>query len=325
MPHAEFGPLRRLSARLGRDIEQVQASGGNTSIKSGDVMWVKASGLWLADADDDDVFVPVDRGKVLAAIDATSEQAVLASVIAGQNARGLRPSIETSMHALLDHEIVIHTHSVRTIALAIRADARQQLGQRLDGEDWAFIPYYKPGMDLTRGIASVLGHHPSGRRATILVLGNHGLVVGASTAEEAGSIIDRVERKLDAPLLAGESDVPDRAPPGSTPVADRLAQSLAVVPGLRKLALGGSYYPDHVVFLGPAAATEPGGPSKLLLTADGAFLPDDASGSAQAMASCLAHVLARLPGHAELRRLSIDEELALMDWDAEKYRQQLER
>ena len=33
---------------------------------------------------------------------------------------GLRPSIETTLHALLPHRIVVHTHSVRTIALAIR-------------------------------------------------------------------------------------------------------------------------------------------------------------------------------------------------------------
>jgi len=42
--------FRALSARLGQDPLQVQGPGGNTSVKSGDVMWIKASGTELADA-----------------------------------------------------------------------------------------------------------------------------------------------------------------------------------------------------------------------------------------------------------------------------------
>src|SRR5438046_8923007 len=52
-------PLVRLSARLGRDPLLVQASSGNTSIKLDGVLWIKASGKWMADADRYDMFVPV--------------------------------------------------------------------------------------------------------------------------------------------------------------------------------------------------------------------------------------------------------------------------
>src|SRR5689334_7313410 len=52
-------PLVRLSARLGRDPLLVQASSGNTSIKLDGVLWIKASGKWMADADRHEMFVPV--------------------------------------------------------------------------------------------------------------------------------------------------------------------------------------------------------------------------------------------------------------------------
>ena len=39
-----------VSARIGRDIDLVQGAGGNSSAKEGGVLWVNASGTWLAAA-----------------------------------------------------------------------------------------------------------------------------------------------------------------------------------------------------------------------------------------------------------------------------------
>ncbi|MEZ5825948.1 MAG: class II aldolase/adducin family protein [Geminicoccaceae bacterium] len=327
MHEAEFDALRHLSVRVGRDIEQVQASGGNSSIKAGDIMWVKASGLWLADSLDEEIFVPVRRDTVLAAIEAQSEDDVRASVIDELNPRGLRPSIETSMHALLDHRIVMHTHSVRTIALAVCENAENLLGERLDGLGWAFVPYYKPGMELTRGIAETLAGAAGGRGTNILVLGNHGLVVGGDTVAEVEATLAEVEKRLDGPSApVTEPPISATAPlTGWKRVEDPLVVSLAACERLREMALDGSYYPDHVVFLGPAASETTDSVSKLLLRPDGAYLPADASDSAVAMVRCLAHVLHRIPSDRAVLRLSLDEEVALMNWDAEKYRQMLER
>ncbi|HUG62817.1 MAG TPA: class II aldolase, partial [Methylomirabilota bacterium] len=46
---------------------------------------------------------------------------------------------------------------------------------------------------------------------------------------------------------------------------------------------------------------------------------------AEAMARCLADVASRIPPDAPLRYLDLDETAALLDWDAEKYRQMLAR
>jgi rhamnose utilization protein RhaD (predicted bifunctional aldolase and dehydrogenase) len=46
----EFRALLELSAALGADQLREQGAGGNTSIKRDGVVWIKASGTWLAEA-----------------------------------------------------------------------------------------------------------------------------------------------------------------------------------------------------------------------------------------------------------------------------------
>jgi rhamnose utilization protein RhaD (predicted bifunctional aldolase and dehydrogenase) len=48
-----------MSARVGKNILLTQAGGGNFSIKQGDVLWVKASGAWLADAATKNTFLSI--------------------------------------------------------------------------------------------------------------------------------------------------------------------------------------------------------------------------------------------------------------------------
>ena len=57
---SELAALVELSAYLGKQKLLVQASTGNTSIKIGRTLWIKAAGKWLANAADERMFVPVD-------------------------------------------------------------------------------------------------------------------------------------------------------------------------------------------------------------------------------------------------------------------------
>ena len=92
----EFASLRDLSARVGRDPLLVQASNGNTSIKLDGILWIKASGKWLAHAVQEEMFVPLELANVKASIQNDTE---IASPYTPNDQ--LRPSIETAMHAVL--------------------------------------------------------------------------------------------------------------------------------------------------------------------------------------------------------------------------------
>ena len=105
---SEFEAFVALSARLGADPLLVQAAGGNTSIKRDGALWIKASGKELRAAQADTIFVPVDLAGVRAGI-ARDEADPTAGRVQGDTA--LRPSIETTLHALLPQRVVLHLHS----------------------------------------------------------------------------------------------------------------------------------------------------------------------------------------------------------------------
>ena len=139
--------LRALSARVGADPWLVQAAGGNASLKDQGVLWIKASGTWLKDAARRDIFVPIDHAALLDALDRRdpAADACLPFVRADLDSTGLRPSIETSVHALMPQRVVVHVHCVNTIAWAIRDDAEARLADLLREFAWAFVPYARPG------------------------------------------------------------------------------------------------------------------------------------------------------------------------------------
>lgn len=336
---AEMAALRAFSAAIGSDPSLTQAAGGNTSVKDGDTLWIKASGTWLAHALERDIMVPVEMTPLLAAVEAGDPAAEQAHrfTITARNPSGLRPSIETTVHALIPQRVVAHVHCVDTIALAVRTDAVAELGQRLDGFNWAYVPYHRPGLPLARGIALHRAQRPD-----VLILGNHGLVVAAESVAETEALLRTVKQRLrqDArPTSPADterlSQLADAA--GYRLPADRAAHAVALDPTATTIAAGGSLYPDHVIFLGiGSTVAQPGetpadvqrrigsAPASILFPGLGVLMRDDASAGADAMARCLADVITRIPQDAPLRYLSEDENHELTNWDAEKYRQKLD-
>lgn len=328
---AEFQSLRAVSARVGADPALVQAAGGNTSIKSGGQMWIKASGTWLARALDDDIFVGVDLTGLLAGIAAGDPPATDFALPGGS---GLRPSIETAVHALMPQRVVLHVHCVETIAWAVRPDAGAALAVPLDGLDWAFVPYIRPGLPLARAIAAA--RRPG---TDVVVLGNHGLVVAGDTVATAEALLADVVRRLALPVRAAPAAAPPPLP-GYRPVSAP-GQAVAMDPARLALTAAGSLYPDHVIFLGPAAAVaEPGDeaatlarltaqagrpPQFLVVPGVGAYVPQAAGPGADALAACLADVTGRIAPGTPVGYLGPAEEDALLNWDAERYRQAMSR
>ena len=337
----EFVALRRASALLGRDPLRTQAAGGNTSLKRDGVLWVKASGTWLAEAEERQIFLPVSLPPLLDAIHANDERAAKATdfVVAGANPLDLRPSVETSVHAVLPQAAVLHVHCVETVARVARADARVEIAARLDGLDgviWSYVPYVKPGLPLAREIDAV---SPPG--TNVVLLGNHGLIVAADTVAEAVRLVERVAQALAVPARpAPEADIPglERLAEGSPYRLpdDPGAHATATDPARLAIAARGTLYPDHVVFLGsgtavlaegdtPAAVAEHAAlpPMLLAVPGQGVLIHRDVLRGGDALARALAEVTGRISADAPLRFLTVDEEQELVTWDAEIYRRSL--
>ncbi len=326
---ADLPRLKDLSQRLGADPLRIQGPGGNTSVKERDTMWIKASGTELADAERREIFVAVDLEALQAAMAAGDPRADQPAEFARVHG-GLRPSIETSLHAVFPQRVVVHAHCVDTLALAIRVDARERLAERLGGQRHGFTPYAKPGATLARAVAA-----SGGVEAGVVVLGNHGLIVAGDTVEQAERLFDRVTAALVAtPAPFAAPDMAELARRGgrlyAPPPVDHPLHGVALSPYRCQAALRGSLYPDHVIFCGVGATAlgageiaAAGGPPFLLVPGVGALIARDASAGALALSRCLGDVLARVPQEAELIYLTPAENAELIDWDAEKYRRAL--
>lgn len=315
MDHLLTSAFRAFSAELGQDPLRVQGPGGNTSIKSGDVMWIKASGTELANAETAPIFVAVDRNAAKAEAGGAGDGSCKATVLDPANT--LRPSIETTFHAALDWPVVAHTHSIATLVHAISLEGRAVAAEKLSGLPAVFVPYAKPGLPLTREILARITSETQ-----VVVLENHGLICCGKTVEETSAIMAEVENRLAMP----ESP---RAPTPDGPARlgfERSSESwMAYDNRISTLALSGSYYPDHVVFLGPALPKSEADQDRpaLLIPQQGVYLRAGAIPSQRAMIRCLSDCLGRLPNVWTPQAIGQAAEAELLNWDAEKYRQAL--
>jgi len=336
---AEFARLLQVSAQVGSDPLQVQGPGGNTSLKQDGAMWIKASGSWLLEARSRPVMTPVDAERMKRAVeegDAAAEDPT-AFALESDHAPALCPSIETPVHAVLPARAVLHTHCVTTLAVAVREDAARIVASRLGDRSAVFVPYTRPGAGLAREILRRL--QPETR---VLVLGNHGLVACGETVAEARTWLERARVRLRIRQPASiqgykSSRILRKWISGSEwrPAPASATNWLAKDADALHHAVGGSLYPDHVVFLGRGvaaatagndfdpAALAAAGQGLVLLEGEGAALRENANPSALALARCLGDVVRRLPPRSPLRRLTAEEESELLNWEAERRRRQM--
>lgn len=330
--------LVSLAAHVGANRMWVQGAGGNVSAKVDDVLWIKASGKWMSNAYAEPIFASVNltgvRKRMLAGEADPASPEVMPTSPAGQ-----RPSIETSLHALLPHPYVVHVHSVSVIAYTVCLDGFVQIERQLKGLRWARVPYARPGVDLTNAMIEAL----EAASADVLILANHGLVVGGVSRAAVEMLLEDVETRLNLTArtpptvnLRALGKLSENTPYRPAHAAE--LHAMAIDETQRTIAVGGSLYPDHVVFLGPAVASLDLGnitsflelrskrgldvPAIVLVPGLGVLLRRDLSAGALAMVDCLAMVLARIPSTA-VRYLTAEQEAALLDWEAEKYRKSL--
>jgi rhamnose utilization protein RhaD (predicted bifunctional aldolase and dehydrogenase)/NAD(P)-dependent dehydrogenase (short-subunit alcohol dehydrogenase family) len=199
-PDNPLEQLAGLSHFYGSDIDFVIAAGGNTSVKVGDRLYVKASGAQLATIGVDG-FVELDRVALdsLLAVDLGTDpvireqrfkNAILAARVHPE--KGQRPSVECVLHHIIPRRFVIHTHA--TVANRLACSRRgKEVAVELLGDDSLWIPYVDPGFVLARCLREALRDYRerTGKDCPrALLLQNHGLIVCGDTPEEVREATD---------------------------------------------------------------------------------------------------------------------------------------
>ena len=229
----------------------------------------------------------------------------------------LRPSIETTFHACLNWSIVAHTHSVSTLVHAISEKGIKIAKEKLNDMPLSVIKYIKPGIDLTKEIMDNLNP-----KTQVFILKNHGLICCGNSVKEVSDLIRKVELRLKMPIIRKIDQLFETE---NIPNYKLCPESwIAFDDHTIDIVSSGSYYPDHVVFLGPKISFEPTRTSPVFLKKRiGIFIKSKASKTQKSMLQCLSNILLRLPLDWVPEPIGEKAEAELLDWDAEKYRKSL--
>ncbi len=206
--------LIEISRYYGNNNEYVIAGGGNTSFKNNDKLWIKASGISLADIDIDG-FVCLSRNK-LKTIQSKSysqnssirenqvKEDLNKAIISPANKR---PSVETSLHEIIDFPFVIHTHPTLVNALMCSKKAKRS-AKKLFGKKVLYVEYTDPGYVLFKKVETELTRYRDsfGNEPSVIFLQNHGIIVSGSTTGEIKEIYADIEKELHT---AVERQLPD--------------------------------------------------------------------------------------------------------------------
>ncbi|MEV5028794.1 bifunctional aldolase/short-chain dehydrogenase [Paenibacillus sp. LPE1-1-1.1] len=176
---------------IGADRRVCNYGGGNTSSKTTvkdfrgrdvEVMYVKGSGSDLASMKAgnftglrmDDIRPLFERSEM------PDEVMVAYLVNCMIDSKHPRASIETLLHAFLPFKHVDHTHPDSIISLCC-ADNGKALAKEIFGDRFVWVPYVRPGFNLSKMIAEGVLANPN---AELVLMEKHGLVTWGETSEE---------------------------------------------------------------------------------------------------------------------------------------------
>ncbi|MEL6567115.1 MAG: class II aldolase/adducin family protein [Pseudomonadota bacterium] len=316
-----YQELRTVSASVGREPLLVQGGGGNSSVKALGRLLVKASGHWMADAEDTDMFAVLDlqEAKTLAMAGAAD----FSPAVRGDTS--LKPSIETAMHALMPQRCVLHAHPIGVIVRTLIGGACG---------DIPVVPYTKPGQPLAEALKALLDNAP----VNTVILANHGIIVGGKRPAIAEARLRETCATLDLPARAFEMVSPDLPVlPGYAALDHPLATALACDDTAVAALTSGALVPDQVVYLGgggalartvysvPSVIAEFGEttgtlPGLIVLEGHGLYLREGLRGGAAALADMLVQIALRIPKGRQVVPLTPADEAELRNWDAEAHR-----
>ncbi|MBQ4329224.1 MAG: SDR family NAD(P)-dependent oxidoreductase [Lentisphaeria bacterium] len=260
--------ITQLSNRYGADPAYVLAGGGNTSYKDDKYLYVKPSGVSLAAIKEND-FVKMDREIVRSCFalpefaDKDEREAKVKSLMAyAIVGDGRRPSVEAPMHEILPFTFVVHTHPALVNGMTCGNDGKAVAEKLFPEALW--VDYCDPGFILAKVVFDRCEEYKKsfGKAPQVIFLQNHGIFVGADSAEEITAIYDSIMAKLSAFCADKGVDTADIVPGDAD-----IDTVMAVAPALRGYLRGndcgkpltvtscgafaiprGPLTPDHLVY-----------------------------------------------------------------------------
>jgi len=214
--------LVEISRHYGKNPDYVLAGGGNTSWKDGKTLYVKGSGISLAEVDPGS-FVQMDRdalglifGKAYPDDSAAREKAVLQDMLAARKVgeEDKRPSVEALLHDVLPFSFVVHLHPALVNGFTCSRQGEKAAAE-IFGDDAIWIPSTNPGYVLSKEVKTAMDAYSARkhRAAAVVFLQNHGIFVGDNSSKgiraQYGEVMDKIGAWIKrSPDFSGEEIIP---------------------------------------------------------------------------------------------------------------------
>ena len=213
--------ITKLSNVYGGNPDYVLAGGGNTSFKDEKYLYVKPSGVSLAAIKEGD-FVKMDRSivrscftlKDFASVE-EREAKVKKLMDFACETEGRRPSVEAPMHEIMPFKYVVHTHPALVNGMTCGNDGKQICAELFPKALW--VDYCDPGFILAKVVYDhcELYRQKNNCDPQVIFLQNHGVFIGADSAEEMdsvyASIMDTLEKYCASKGVSTAFAEPERA------------------------------------------------------------------------------------------------------------------
>jgi len=197
-----LGQLVLRSRWIGSDPKLCLWGGGNTSTKTTEknpfggetkVIWVKGSGSDMKVCERKH-FTPLDLQKLLSllSIKNMSDEMMVDYIAQTQlSPKAPRASIEALLHAFIPYSDIDHSHADAVLSITNNTK-NLQLFKKLYGDELLWIPYVKPGFELSKRVYAAFQKN---KRAKGAMLEKHGVITwGNSSRQSYSRMIEMVSR-----------------------------------------------------------------------------------------------------------------------------------
>lgn len=255
-----------LSRFFGKDVRYVLAGGGNTSYKDDKYLYIKPSGISLAEIKETD-FVKMDREKIRKIFDSrlegsTAEKETVVkktmSDAVSHDSAG-RPSVEAPLHEIMSSTYVVHLHPAMVNGMTCSQNGRSKCAELFPDALW--IEYTDPGFTLAMKVHSEIAAYKkaNSREPHIIILQNHGIFVGGNNegaikeiySDIMTELADYYKKNNVSTELATAAPCPETVRKTSPKLRAWLGEktSCCAVSALGPLKIAeGPLSPDHIVY-----------------------------------------------------------------------------
>ncbi len=329
-----------LSAEIGNNFTLIQGAGGNTSYKEENYLYVKASGFKLKNSLKEKIFVPVNLKIIFDNLRNKKENPLDGS---WNELKNIKPSIETTMHAVLPQKYIVHIHCLNSLSWLVQKDYEKEFSNIFKGYKYCIIKYAKPGLSITREIEKIKRKFVP----DIIFLSNHGVVIGANKIDEARNLIYFVSNALKQSKVCNHHikriSFNNEFPKINNfrPIKYEKAHELAHHHENVRILLSGPLFPDQIVYLGP----DPfliinenqfqfsnlnlfklnNYPKIIIIPNLGILVSNNISDSAEELVFALSIIVSNIPKNSKINFLSKKDINELVNWDSEIYRLNLNK